>query len=49
MVVQSRTRLPEMAESHTRVDILPRSLPRLYIWHVRGRHAGTFTTPPIHY
>jgi hypothetical protein len=42
-----RTRLPEMAESHTRVDILASSV------HLarpgRCRRAGTFTSPPTHY
>jgi hypothetical protein len=49
MMVQTHTRLPTMAESHTWIGILPGCLPRLYIWHARCRHAGTFTSPSTHY
>src|SRR6266403_681693 len=45
MVVQTRTRLPTMAEPHTWVGVLSGCLSRLYTWHAHCIYAGTFTSP----
>ena len=39
------TRLPTMVEPHPWGSILPGPLPCVYIWHARGRYAGTLTLP----
>ena len=41
---QTGASLPKMAESHLQVIILLASLPRLYKWHSRCRHVGSFAS-----
>jgi hypothetical protein len=49
LVVQARTGLPTVAESHIRIGILSGSLHCLLISHARGKNADVFTLVASHY